>query len=269
MVNEKFFNTFDGTELYIKSDLVKNPKAVILTVHGLCEHQGRYDYVTEKLNEVGYSVYRFDHRGHGRSKGKDVYYSDFNEIADDVNEAFKIVEAENPSVPKFVLGHSMGGYATTLFATKYAGRANGIILSGALTRYAKQLMGPLPMEGDPDVYFPNSLADGVCSDPAVVEAYQNDPYVRKEISIALCNSLGDGIIFLKENPEKFTDPVLIMHGADDGLVSEQDSRILFGEIASTDKGLLIFPKLYHEILNEPCKDDVIGHVVRWIGLRLL
>ena len=268
MINEKFFNTFDGTELYIKSNLIENPKAAVLIVHGLCEHQGRYDYVTEKLNSVGFSVYRFDHRGHGRSKGKGVYYSDFNEIVDDVNEAFKIVEAEHLSVPKFILGHSMGGYATTLFTAKYPGRAKGIILSGALTRYTKQLMGPLPMQGDPETYFPNSLADGVCSDLAVVEAYQNDSYVRKEISVALCNSLGGGIAWLKENPDKFIDPVLIMHGADDGLVSEEDSRILFGEIASSDKGLLIFPKLYHEILNEPCKDDVIGHVIRWISLRI-
>jgi len=268
MTNEMFFTSFDGTELYLKRDIPDNPKAVVVIVHGLCEHQGRYDYVTEKLNGESYSVYRFDHRGHGRSKGKDVYYSDFNEIVDDVNEAVKIAEGENPDIPLFILGHSMGGYAVSLFATKYPGRAKGIILSGALTRYNLQLMGPLPMQGDPQAYFPNALGDGVCSDPAVVEAYINDPYVKKEISIALCNSLGCGVDWLKENVDKFTDPVLIMHGAKDGLVSEKDSRDLFSEIASEDKGLLIFPGLFHEILNEPTKDDVIHHVIKWISRRI-
>jgi len=268
MSTERFFPTYDGTSLYLKIDRPEKPKAAVLIVHGLCEHQGRYDYVTGKLNGAGYAVYRFDHRGHGRSEGKDVYYKDFNEIADDVNACFQIVESENADLPKFFLGHSMGGYATALFGTKYQGRADGILLSGALTRYNLPLMGPLPMQADPETYMPNALGDGVCSDPAVVEAYANDPYVRKEISVALCNSLGDGIAWLKDNPKRFVDPVLIMHGADDGLVSEKDSRDLFGEIGSVDKGLLVFPKLFHEIMNEPSKDDIISHVIKWIARRI-
>ena len=268
MTNERFFSSFDGTELYLKRDVPENPGAAVVIVHGLCEHQGRYDYIAGKLNGAGYSVYRFDHRGHGRSKGKSVYYADFNEIVNDVNEAVKIAEAENPDKPLFVLGHSMGGYATALFGTTYPGRVKGILLSGALTRYNLQIMGPLPIQGDPDQYFPNSLGDGVCSDPAVVKAYAEDPYVRKEISVSLCNSLGDGVAWLKENAKSFNDPVLIMHGAKDGLVSEKDSRDFFSEISSEDKGLLIFPNLYHEILNEPTKDDIISHVVKWIGRRI-
>ena len=59
-----------------------------------------------------------------------------------------------------------------------------------------------------------------------------------------------------------------MHGAKDGLVSEADSRDFFGDIASDDKGLLIFPNLFHEILNEPTRDDVINHVIKWINRRL-
>ena len=125
MINERFFASFDGTELYMKCNVPEKPNGVIVIVHGLCEHQGRYDYVTDKLNSAGYSVYRFDHRGHGRSKGKSVYYTDFNEIVDDVNEAVKIAEAENPNIPLFILGHSMGGYATALFGAKYPGGSEG------------------------------------------------------------------------------------------------------------------------------------------------
>lgn len=268
MVQEQMFQTFDGTELYMKQDLPGDPKAAVVIVHGLCEHQGRYDYVAKRFVDDNIAVFRFDHRGHGRSGGKKVFYTDFNEIADDVNEAVKIAEKQYPGLPLFVLGHSMGGYATTLFGTKYPGRVRGILLSGALTRYNHKLMGDLPMAGDPDTYFDNALGDGVCSDPAVVEAYVNDPYVEKKISIGLCNSLACGIEWLKQNPGKFTYPVFIMHGCNDGLVSEKDSRDLFGEIASEDKALVIYPKLFHEILNEPRKNEIMDDVLRWLNKRI-
>jgi lysophospholipase len=183
-------------------------------------------------------------------------------------EAFKVAQATVPGLPTFVLGHSMGGYAAALFATKYPGSARGIVLSGALTRYNNQLVGPLPIEGEPTTYLPNELGAGVCSDPLVGEAYEADPYVIKEISVGLINSWAGGLAYLKAGPDRFTDPVLILHGADDGLVAEADSRQLYGEIASTDKALRIYPRMMHEILNEFRKDIVIDDVVDWIGQRL-
>ena len=112
MVQEYMFESFDGTELYGKTDSVADPRGVVVIVHGLCEHQGRYDYLTMRLNAQGYSVYRFDHRGHGRSKGTKVFYSAFDEIAKDIDVVVDRAIAENPESPLFIVGHSMGGYGT-------------------------------------------------------------------------------------------------------------------------------------------------------------
>ncbi|MDR1824379.1 MAG: lysophospholipase [Bifidobacteriaceae bacterium] len=268
MSQELTFPTLDGIELYGKADVPTGPKALVLIVHGLCEHQGRYDYVAARLNAQGIATFRFDHRGHGRSAGPKVFYSDFNEIVDDTMQAFKVAQQTVPGLPTFVLGHSMGGYATALFGTKYAGAAKGIILSGALTRYTAQLVGPLPLPGQPTDYLPNELGTGVCSDPLVGEAYMADPLVEKQISIGLINSWAGGLDYLKTEAARFVDPVLILHGADDGLVAEADSRQLYGEIASTDKALRIYPRMMHEILNEFRKDVVIDDILDWIGQRL-
>mgnify|MGYP000187614586 FL=1 len=80
---------------------------MIVIVHGLCEHQGRYDYFAEKLHEAGIGTYRFDHRGHGRSEGEETFYSDFNELLDDTNVVVDMAIEENPDIPVFLLGHSM------------------------------------------------------------------------------------------------------------------------------------------------------------------
>lgn len=268
MKAEKMIQAFDNTRLFFRKDVPDAPKAAVVIVHGLCEHLGRYDYTAEKLNEQGLAVYRFDHRGHGRSEGKRVYYSDFHEIARDVHTVVEMAVNENPSLPVFVLGHSMGGYASTLFASLYPGMARGIILSGALTRFNNSLGMELPMPNPADAYLPNALGSGVCSDPAVVQAYEADPLVEKEISVSLFNSLYEGVKWLKANPDRFTDAALILHGSRDGLVSEKDSRDLFGEIASQDKTLKIYAFLYHEILNEPCKDEILDEIFAWIAKRI-
>ncbi|WP_270169848.1 alpha/beta hydrolase [Paenibacillus sp. SYP-B4298] len=265
---ETTLESFDGTKLYYSKNIVQEAKGAVVIVHGLCEHAGRYDYVTDKLNARGLNVFRFDHRGHGRSEGKKVYYSDFHQMIDDVNAVVESALQESGELPLFVIGHSMGGFATTSFATKYPGKVRGIVLSGALTRYNTKVAGELPMDLPPGTYFPNELGDGVCSVPEVVTAYANDPLVEKEISVDLFNCLGYGVEWLKEHAQQFVEPVLVLHGANDGLVSELDSREFYGDIATTDKTLKIYAHLMHEIFNETARDEVIEDAITWIEKHL-
>ncbi|XOQ15518.1 MAG: Lysophospholipase [Shouchella clausii] len=260
--------SFDGTKLYFVKNLVDNARAAVVIVHGLCEHAGRYDYLTENLNARGFNVYRFDHRGHARSEGKRTFYSNFHQIIDDVNVMVDQALQESANIPVFVIGHSMGGFASTAFGTKYPGKVKGIVLSGALTRYNTQVAGELPLALPAGTYLPNELGSGVCSDPEVVAAYANDPLVEKQISVDLFNRLGEGVAWLKQYAGDFVDPVFVMHGANDGLVSEQDSRDFYGDIASADKSLKIYAHLMHEIFNEPSRDEVIAEAIAWIEKRI-
>ena len=264
----EMLETSDKVKLYLQIDSVEDPKAVVILVHGLCEHCGRYDYVTYRLNEAGYSVYRFDHRGHGRSEGKKVYYDSWEQISDDVYVVFRKAKQENPGKKLYVLGHSMGGYAAVCFGTRFPDAAAGMILSGALTRYHTQCAGTLPINVPLDMYVPNALGEGVCTDPQVTKAYEKDPLVAKEISIGLLNSMYTGVGCLKEHAAEFTAPVLILHGCNDGIVSPLDSMELFQEIGSVDKSLRIYAHLFHEIFNEPVKGQILDDVLLWLSTRV-
>lgn len=264
MFEEKMVSSADGTKLFMRKDLVKNPKAVIVIAHGLAEHLNRYDHLTVRLLNEGYSVYRYDQRGHARSEGKRTFFNDYTEIIADIKTIVDLAKDEHPDRSVFLIGHSMGGFTVSLFGTKYPDAVAGIILSGALTRYSKKTFGALPVDMPADTYIDNTLGAGVCSDPKVGEAYNADPLVEKKISIGLMNMMPAGINYLKENAEAFTVPVLVMHGLEDGLVSEQDSRQFFAEIASEDKSLRIYAKLMHEIFNEPIHDEIFDEVVLWL-----
>ena len=130
----EMFSSFDGEQLYLNKEIPEQAKAVAVIVHGLCEHQGRYDYFAELFHQAGVGTYRFDHRGHGRSKGERTFYSDFNELLDDTHVVVNMAIAENPDIPVFLIGHSMGGFTVALYGAKYPDqRLQGIVTSGALT----------------------------------------------------------------------------------------------------------------------------------------
>jgi hypothetical protein len=57
-----------GTKLFFRKNIVPNAKGAVVIVHGAAEHSGRYDYLAKRLNDAGYSTYRFDHRGHGKRR---------------------------------------------------------------------------------------------------------------------------------------------------------------------------------------------------------
>ena len=65
-----------------------------------------------------------------------------------------------------------------------------------------------------------------------------------------------------------TAPLLVVHGEDDQLVSAEGSRRLVECIGSTDVELKVYPDLYHEVFNEPERDQVLDDVTGWIQARL-
>ena len=258
----------DNILLCGRLDAPDNPRAVVVIVHGLCEHYGRYDYVVAKLNEAGLAVVRFDHRGHGRSMGKLVYFSSRSEIVDDTDLFVEAAKREFPDLPVFMIGHSMGGFGAASYGTAHPGKLDGYVLSGAWTRDNNGIASVDPSL-DSSTYLPNELGDGVCSDPAVVKAYQEDELVAKEMSVGLLRAAHHGHIWLKENATAFIDPVFLLHGGNDGLVNPKDSIDMFEEIASTDKSLRIYAGLCHEIFNEFDRDTVIRDAVEWIDKHLV
>ncbi|WP_297282028.1 alpha/beta hydrolase [uncultured Anaerococcus sp.] len=266
---QDYINSFDDTRLFLNKEIMDNSKAVIVIVHGLAEHSGRYDYLANKLHESSISTYRFDHRGHGKSDGERGYYSDFNEIVDDTYTVVKKAIDENPNLPVFVLGHSMGGYAVSLFAAKYNDlKLAGIITSGAVTSDEAESFRNIPTDLDPLYKINNTLGPGVCSVTEVVENYEKDPLNLKKYSAGLVYALLDGLEWYKDKAKNISYSALLMHGYDDGLVSYKDTLKNFNAISSKDLSLKLYKNLYHEILNEWKKDEVIADIINWIEFRI-
>lgn len=103
----------DGLTLYSQSWWPEGEaQALVLIVHGFAEHSSRYDHVARILVGRGYGVYALDQRGHGRSEGPRANLHVFSELVADLRRYSEMLYERHPALPRFVLGHSMGGAVT-------------------------------------------------------------------------------------------------------------------------------------------------------------
>src|SRR5690606_548400 len=83
-------------------------RAVVVLVHGVAEHSGRYEHVGSALAAAGFAVYALDHVGHGLSAGSSANIGSMQGAADNVAALLELAGAAHPGLPRFLLGHSMG-----------------------------------------------------------------------------------------------------------------------------------------------------------------
>jgi alpha-beta hydrolase superfamily lysophospholipase len=236
------------------------PVADIVISHGYAEHGGRYRHVAEALTTAGMGVWIPDHRGHGRSDGPRADIESVQAAVSDLDLLVDLVAAEAPGAPLFLVGHSMGGLIATAYAEAHQDRLHGLALSGALVHVAPEVVALADLEEIPDL----GLADAVSSDPAVVQAYKDDPLVYLgPPPRGFLRSAGQ-VEEVRAGLGKITIPVLVMHGSADLLVSPQALRDIVAGVASEDLTARLWPGLWHEIFNEPSRDEVIGLLTSWL-----
>ncbi len=272
---EGTFKTNDGLKLFEQSwQPAKNAKAVIVIIHGYAEHSGRYAHVAQYLVNYGYAVAAFDLRSHGKSDGKNTFIHSFDEFLSDVDLFLKRVQERHPNKKLFLLGHSMGGTITTLFAITRQPEVKGIILSSAtlklsdaispfLTRISAIIGKILPK-------LPTIKVDcNVLSrDPEVVKKYDNDPLVyRGGIPVRTGAEFNRAIKLIQRQMENVTPPLLILTGTADRLSDPAGSQQLYERAQSKDKTLKLYNGFYHEILNETEKERVLGDILEWLEVR--
>ena len=241
------------------------PRAVLAICHGYAEHSGRYAAVAAYLNDHGYVVEALDLRGHGRSTGERVTVQSFAEFWDDLGAFLDRVRQRNPGLPLFLLGHSMGGGVVTSYLLARNPALDGLLLSGAAMLGQRPGPRPAPATGAAPVAPAPLPASAISRDPNVVAAYENDPLVyRGAPNPRAAEASREAYDLVQSSMEAITLPLLIMHGTEDLLVPFHGSELLFERASSPDKTLKLYPGLYHEILNEPERLQVLADIVAWL-----
>jgi acylglycerol lipase len=273
---EGFFTGVRGNRHYYQFWLPEGrPKAVLLVIHGLAEHSGRYANLVAHLVPHGYAVYGMDHLGHGKSDGARTYVERFSDFVESLHTYVGIVREGQVDAPIFLVGHSLGGLIAVTWLLEHQDEVQGVILSGpavripdnisALTIFAGKILSALL----PRVGILGLAARGVSRDPAVVAAYLDDPLVfTGKVTARLGAEMLKAMRRIEVDARRMRLPMLILQGSADKLVDPAGARMLHERVGSADKTLKIYPGLYHEVYNEPEHGQVLRDVESWLEERL-
>ena len=185
-----------------------------------------------------------------------------------------LAAAAHPDTDVFLLGHSLGGLIAVSYALRHQDRLSGLLLSGPL---AALEAAPLPQRviaGILSALAPRLSLVAIDSslvsrDPAVVQAYVEDPLVyHGKLPARTVTELAGAIASFPTAVQEITIPTLIMYGTADGLCPPEGSLMLEQRLGATDKTVKAYDGLYHEILNEPEQDRVLDDISSWLAAHV-
>lgn len=279
MTAESTLSTFiasDGDNLVIQ-DWPLEPdvplRGVVIIVHGLGEHAGRYEHVALELNRWGFAVHGYDQCGHGESGGARGSLPTDTRLLDDLAD---IVDSTRirmaKGIPLILLGHSMGGLVAGRFVSLRMRPVDGLVLSSpaldaGMNPFQKFLVAVLPKIA-PNLRVGNGVKPQYIShDPAVVAAYRADPLVHDRISARLARFIAEAGPHTVALAPQWTVPTLLMYAGDDRLLNPQGSRNFAAAAPKDVVTSVCFDQLYHEIFNELDAAPVFAELKRWLDQR--
>ncbi|KAF8483652.1 lysophospholipase [Russula ochroleuca] len=250
-----------------------SPRAVVVFIHGFAEHVVRYEYVHRRWADRGFSVFTFDQRGFGRTaldskKSPSAVYGrtgDADQISD-VAWALQIAQEANPTVPIFLMGHSMGGALVLSFVTRphtqeSVSQLSGIIASSPCIRLTKppasitRLLGGIARAILPNQNIPASVDPKHLSrDPAVVKDNETDQLIRRSASLRAVDDMlsrGENLVIKDYKKWPTALPVLVVHGTEDKVCSVEAAKQFVEKLPASDKKISLYEGAYHELQNEP------------------
>ncbi|KAG0499326.1 hypothetical protein HPP92_004017 [Vanilla planifolia] len=255
-----------------------NMKAIVVIIHGLNEHSGRYAHFASQLTTSNFGVYAMDWIGHGGSDGLHGYVPSLDWVITDIDMFLEKIKLENPGVPCFLFGHSTGGALVLKAALVPHIKAalEGVILTSPALRVkpAHAIVGvvaPLFSLLLPKLQFKGAHKKGipVSRDLAAMEAKYSDPLVYTgPIRVRTGHEILRISSYLMQHIGSVTIPFMVLHGTADKVTDPLASQDLYNGAPSKHKDIRLYDGLLHDLLFEPERFQIGEEIINWMEERL-
>lgn len=270
------FDFKQDTEIFIHGQVWEpdsTVSGVIILVHGLGEHSGRYSsHFADYFTQQGFAIVTFDLPGHGKSGGKRGHINQYDDFSKLVSSGVSYTKSKYLDLPIFVYGHSLGGLIALEYIIKHKPEINGAIITAPVI----DVNEPIPpvkvaLAKILDKFFPSFVLDSglnrnmLSRDISVIEKYNSDPLVHGMTS----SRLGMYIInigeYVKNNAKQISIPTLLMVGSAEGIVSKSAIDNFCQQADKCQEK--VWPGLYHELHNEPEQLEVFKYTYKWMQVH--
>ena len=247
------------------------PKAVILLVHGLGAHSGRWSFLSEFFLKNNISSYAIELKGFGETRGLkghigslDIYFSDIRAIRN-------VISQENPGKKIFILGESMGGLIAFLIVGRKERLFDGLIcispafksrIKFSLIEYIKITASSLY---GPRKQFKVNFDSSMCTrDNEYLKVLDSDPGEHRLATSKLLLNLVFAQIKAAGLKDKIISPVLFLLAGCDKLVDPESSERIFDNLNLKDKTLIVYSDMYHALSIDVGREKVFSDILKWI-----
>jgi putative redox protein len=232
-----------GNELYALLELPANQKPTKYAIFAHCftcsSTLGAVRNISRALTNFGFGVVRFDFTGLGRSEGK-FAESHFSGNINDLLDVHQYIK-ENYSAPSLIIGHSLGGAASIVAASKLEDiKAVATIGAPSDVEHTKQLF----MHQTEDAKKQGEIEVNLGGQPFIIDNEFIDDFSK---------------INLLEVTKKLKKPLLILHSPQDTIVNIEHAQDLF-MAAFHPKSFVTLDGADH-LLTEKADSVYVGNVI--------
>ncbi len=253
MVKTNFYRIDDGQKLAFSQVIgdknVKNSPGVVFLSGLKSDKEGtKAVFLSQWAEKNNRDFLRFDYRGHGASSGTFEETS----ISDWLEDTKRIV-MELTSGPQILVGSSLGGWISLLFARLFPKKVAGIVgIAAAPDFTAKYSINNLTKVQRKELFSTGKLS--------FYSEYFEQPLVITEKLIEDGNK---NLVLIKE--QSIDCPVRLLHGSDDKDVALSTSIEILQRLSSNDVELQIIKGVDHRFSTPHCL-ELIQKAVEQISL---
>jgi len=268
------FAASDGQTIPYRLWPARDPRALVLLLHGALDYSGAFDELGPQLANHGLSALAIDQRGFGATSTRGSWGGD-NRMIRDVIEAILFLRMRyGCDLPLFVLGESMGAAVAVHSAARVPDLdLAGLVLAspGAVSGLWRRIVGSL-LTRIFRFCFPNGgfrieWVSAWDHAPSAAIRLLSDPMVLRQIRPATLVGLLKLSLSAIDQAEHVRVPVLTMVGGRDDILRIECIRRLHDGLAG-EKQWAYFLDAPHLLLHWKDNERVIRLVLGWVDERL-
>lgn len=265
-----------GLKYFYQHWILSNPKALVVFVHDLGDHIGRYGEFISRLTQSGFACALFDQCGHGRSEGKRGHVESFSDWVNDLSSFVQFSQmAVLVETPLFIIGMGLGGLVGINFLLSHTTHVSGMVTLSAtisptlrLPSWKKKLIKKFGrLIPEKTIHSGIQISD-LTRDEKELELLKKDNFYHDRLTLNAMLEIKRNLELVMAMPHRIHLPMFMIAGGDDTICDPDGTRQFAMRLSTPDKKYHICPGSMHDLLHDTSRVDVMDDIVLWIEKQI-